>query len=148
MARVADQLMRAHAGHAWHGPSLDEVLADVTAQQASARPMAGAHNIWEIVHHVSAWEDIGRRRLEGEDIGNVTSETDWPPVDDSSASAWAQARERLASGHRRLQETLAAMKDADLSRKTRKGTSFYVLAHGIIQHGLYHAGQIALLKKA
>ena len=26
--------------------------------------------------------------------------------------------------------------------------SFYVLLHGIVQHDLYHAGQIALLKKA
>ena len=24
----------------------------------------------------------------------------------------------------------------------------YVLAHGVVQHGIYHAGQIALLKKA
>ena len=28
------------------------------------------------------------------------------------------------------------------------GTSFYVLLHGVAQHDAYHAGQIALLKKA
>jgi hypothetical protein len=27
-------------------------------------------------------------------------------------------------------------------------TTFYYLLHGIVQHGLYHAGQIAILNRA
>jgi hypothetical protein len=27
------------------------------------------------------------------------------------------------------------------------GVSYYVLLHGIVQHDVYHAGQIAILKK-
>ena len=47
--RINDQLKRAFEGTAWHGPSVSEVLAGVTAEQAAAHPIAGAHSIWEIV---------------------------------------------------------------------------------------------------
>jgi len=47
--RIADQLKRAFEGKSWHGPSLLEILKDVTAGQAAARPIPGAHSIWEIV---------------------------------------------------------------------------------------------------
>ena len=64
--RILDQLKRAFEGHAWHGPSLKELLNGVTAQQAHARPLANAHSIWELVQHIAVWEDVGRRRLGGE----------------------------------------------------------------------------------
>ena len=38
--RIADQLHRAYAGAAWHGPALRQVLRGVSAKQASARPIA------------------------------------------------------------------------------------------------------------
>jgi len=31
--------------------------------------------------------------------------------------------------------------------KTGKHYTFYYMLHGVVQHELYHAGQIALLKK-
>src|SRR5713226_2034192 len=62
--RIGDQLKRAFEGKAWHGPSVSEVLAGVTAEQAAAHPLAGAHSIWEITLHIATWERVGRRRIE------------------------------------------------------------------------------------
>ena len=42
---IVDQLQRAFEGHAWHGPAVRELLADVSAAQADARPIAQAHSI-------------------------------------------------------------------------------------------------------
>ena len=64
--RILDQLKRAFEGGAWHGPSVKEVLHGVTAAQAHARPLPNAHSIWELVQHIAVWEDVGRRRLEGD----------------------------------------------------------------------------------
>jgi hypothetical protein len=55
--RIRDQLHRAFAGDAWHGPSVLEILENVTASQAATRPIAGAHSIWELVLHIKAWND-------------------------------------------------------------------------------------------
>ena len=61
-ARIADQLRRAFDGTAWHGPSLMELLDDVDAATAAAKPLAKVHSIWELVLHVAAWDAAGCRR--------------------------------------------------------------------------------------
>jgi len=147
--RIADQLRRAMQGEAWHGPSLREILAGVTAAQAAARPIAAAHSIWDLVHHITAWEGIVLRRLDGETVKDVSSEIDWPPVSEPSEAAWQRALAALEAGNRRLCDAIAQLPDERLrERVPGKQDSFYLELHGIVQHDLYHAGQIALLKKA
>ena len=63
---IVDQLQHAYAGEAWHGPSLEELLTGVTAEQALARPLAGAHSIWELTMHIGVWMSAARRRLAGD----------------------------------------------------------------------------------
>jgi uncharacterized damage-inducible protein DinB len=147
--RIADQLRRAFEGGAWHGPAVQEILQGVTAAQAARRPVAGAHTIWELVHHITAWATLVRRRLEGETIVDVPHKQDWPPVTDTNAAAWKRALKNLKDSQRRLGRTIAGLSDAQLKKKVPgKKHTLYVEAHGVIQHDLYHAGQIALLKKA
>ena len=64
--RLEEQLRRAHEGEAWHGPSLLEALAGVSAEQAAARPIAGAHSIWELVLHLGSDYSLVLRRLSGD----------------------------------------------------------------------------------
>jgi uncharacterized damage-inducible protein DinB len=148
--RILDQLRRAYEGEAWHGPSVHEVLAGVTAEQAHARPLASAHSIWELVHHIAVWESVGRRRLEGDRAQiDISSPKDWPPPDDPSEAAWEQAKASLDRGHEALREAIAHVQESRLDEPIFDGMStVYVTLHGVIQHDLYHAGQIAMLKKA
>jgi uncharacterized damage-inducible protein DinB len=146
--RIDDQLRRAFEGHAWHGPSMREVVADVTAERAAARPVSGAHSIWEIVLHVTAWQVGVRRRVEGERL-ELSPHEDWPPVTDTSEAAWRQALATLERTHTELRSTASRLADSRLQEKvTGQDHSVYMTLHGLIQHNLYHAGQIALLKKA
>ncbi len=148
--RILNQLDRAYKGEAWHGPSVRELLAGVTAEQAQARPLANAHNIWELVHHIAVWENAGRRRLAGDPAQiDISSPADWPPPDDTSDAAWEQAKAALDRGHEALREAIARINESRLDEPIVEGlSSTYVTLHGIIQHDLYHAGQIAMLKKA
>lgn len=146
--RIKDQLTRAFEGEAWHGPSVFEVLAGVTAEQAAAHPLTNAHSIWEIALHICTWERIARRRIEEWVPMEVTPEEDWPPVDDTSEHAWKNALNRLKLNHAALEEVINRLDETRL-REVVPGTPYnvYFLLHGVIQHDLYHAGQIALLKK-
>ena len=147
--RIADQLSRAFEGKAWHGPSVREVLAGVTAEQAARQPLPDAHSIWEIVVHIGVWEAFVRRRLEGEVITDVPPEQDWPPVADTSETAWKRTLEDLERGHQRLRKVISELPESRLSDTVQgMGYSVYFMLHGVVQHDLYHAGQIALLKKA
>jgi uncharacterized damage-inducible protein DinB len=147
--RIKDQLKRAFDGEAWHGPSVSEVLAGVTAEQAAAHPVTGAHSIWEIALHICAWERIGRKRIEEWVPMEVTPEEDWPPVPETSEHAWKNALNRLRLNHLALEEMIVRLDETRLQDQV-PGTPYnvYFLLHGVIQHDLYHAGQIALLKKA
>jgi uncharacterized damage-inducible protein DinB len=147
--RINSQLKHAQEGPAWHGPSLRELLAGVTAEQAAARPIPNAHSIWELVNHIIAWEQIAKRRLEGEGEMPIPDEINFPPVTDASEAAWQATLQSLEASHRSLRDGIKKIDDAYLE-ETAPGTLYsnYVLLHGVIQHDLYHAGQIALLKKA
>ncbi len=148
--RILDQLKRAYEGNAWHGPSVIEALAGVNAEQAHARPLANAHSIWELVHHIAVWENVGRRRLSGDRAQvEISSPEDWPPADDKSDGAWEQAKAALDRGHQALVQAIANLAESRLDEPIFEGMStVYVTLHGVIQHDLYHAGQIAMLKKA
>jgi uncharacterized damage-inducible protein DinB len=145
-----DQLKRAYEGNAWHGPAVKEVLAGVTAGQAHARPLRNAHCIWELVRHIAVWEDVGRRRLEGDRAQiEISSPEDWPPPEDTSEAAWEQAKAALDRGHQALVEAIARVPESRLDEPIFEGMStVYVTLHGVVQHDIYHAGQIAMLKKA
>ena len=145
--RIGDQIKRAFEGDAWHGPALGELLSDVTAGQASARPASGAHGIWELVAHITAWEEAALRALDGESI-DLSPQEDWPDVTDESETAWKQAVHNLERVHKRLGEAVSRLDDRRLDDTVAgKEYSFYMLLHGVCQHSLYHAGQIAILKK-
>ncbi len=146
--RINIQLKQAHQGGAWHGPSLRELLADVTAAQAAQQPLPDAHSIWELVNHIRAWESIVNRRAQGETVSTVPDELNFPPVTDSSESAWQAALQQLDETNRALRATIQQLDDAKLNEMAPGKTHpLYFELHGALQHTLYHAGQLALLKK-
>ena len=147
--RVADAIERSVSGPMWHGPSLADLLSDVTPTQALERPLHGAHTIWELVLHITAWAEIVRLRLGGQATEDASPETDWPPVRDTSADAWRSAVERLKEAHRELAADVAKLDDSSLiGRVAGKDHSVLVMLHGLIEHDAYHGGQIAMLRKA
>lgn len=146
--RIADQLKRAFEGDAWHGPAVLEVLEGVSARTAASKPIPGAHSIWELVLHIAAWDGAIRRRMNGQAL-QLTDEQDFPAVKDTSEAAWRGALESLRQGHTELIQGVLSMNDYRLrSQVPGKDYDFYHMLHGAVQHELYHAGQIALLKKA
>jgi uncharacterized damage-inducible protein DinB len=147
-AGIADQLRRAFYGSAWHGPAVLELLEDVDAETAAARPVPSVHSIWELVLHVAVWDRVACRRLAGEKC-QPTGNANFPPVMKVNAAAWRKAVAEAKRAHDVFVKTVAALPDSRLrDRVPGKRYDFYHMLHGLAQHELYHAGQIAILKKA
>ncbi|HEX4784514.1 MAG TPA: DinB family protein [Candidatus Sulfotelmatobacter sp.] len=146
-SRIADQLRRAFQGDAWHGPALLELLKDVDACAAAAKPLPNVHSIWELVLHVAVWDRAALRRLDGEKW-QPTGLANFPPVSTPTEAAWRKALTQTKRTHDTLVKTVAALPESRLSdRVPGKRYDFYHMLQGIAQHELYHAGQIAILKK-
>ncbi len=146
--RIAALLERISHGDAWHGPSVAATVDGVSARQAATRPIRNGHTIWELVLHIAVWRRVVAGRLAGKTFDPTPAE-DWQPVSDVSEDAWRRAVDDLDVARAELREALLRLDETRLDETVQgKNYSFYVMVHGIIQHDLYHAGQIALLKKA
>jgi uncharacterized damage-inducible protein DinB len=133
----------------WHGPSLVDLVGDVSAEQAAERPVPGAHTIWELVLHLTTWTDIVRDRMHSRDPVEATPEQDWPRVRDTSADAWRDAVEALKESKRLLAEDVRALADAKFDERVPgRDYGLGVMLRGVVEHDRYHGGQIALLKRA
>jgi uncharacterized damage-inducible protein DinB len=172
--RLARHIERTISGPMWHGPALEDVLEGVTHAHAAARPIPSAHSIWELVLHVTAWAEIARARLHGERIGDPTAAEDWPAPTAISESdlhltsgsdlpgsdrqsrsdpenpdrSWQLSLTRLAESYRDLAADARELDDATLDAIV-PGLEYpaWILLQGVVEHGAYHAGQIALLRK-
>ena len=145
---VAEQLRRAFEGDAWHGPALLELLKDVDAATAAAKPLPDVHSIWELVLHIAAWDGAAFHRLGGEKV-QLTGVANFPVVPKPTEAAWRKAVAHAKRTHDVLVKTVAALPESRLrDRVPGKKYDFYFMLHGVAQHELYHAGQIAILKKA
>jgi len=146
-----EQLRNAFAGNAWHGPAVLELLVDVDAATAAAHPLPETHSIWEIVLHIAAWDDAVNRRILLGKFGRALQLNDaenFPRVTDKSAAAWKKAVAHVKAAHAALLKTVASLPDPRLrERVPGKKYDIGFMLQGVAQHELYHAGQIAILKK-
>ena len=146
---IASALGRTMRGPMWHGPSVLEALGGLTAERAGAHPISNAHSAWELVLHIAAWAEIAHARLHGTPWLEPTDAEDFPAPDHhGGASAWSAATQRAVTAYESLAnavrllptESLDALVDGpDYTRAT--------MLRGVIEHGVYHAGQIVLLRK-
>jgi uncharacterized damage-inducible protein DinB len=153
--RIIDQLEREHEGDPWHGSPLHAILQNIDARQASGKPIANAHSIWQLVLHMTGWKQEVTRRLSGAPA-SMPDAGDWPEIGEPTDARWYDALQDLDAAHRRLIEAVRNLPESKLYEPTLDprnsplgtGVTYYVLLHGIVQHDVYHSAQIALLKKA
>jgi len=148
---ITEQLRNAFEGDAWHGPAVLELLADVDAATAAAHPLPDTHSIWELVLHIAAWDDAVNRRIVLGKTGKALQLNDaenFPRVTDKSSAAWKDTIARAKRKHAELLKTVATLTDERL-RERVPGKPYDVgfMLQGVAQHEIYHAGQIAILKK-
>jgi uncharacterized damage-inducible protein DinB len=126
-----------------------EVLEGVTAAQAAAHPIAGAHSIWELVLHLCSDYSLVLRRLGG-DGRQLTQSEDWATAPEPSAENWSDSIRVLKQFNKDLRQAVRNFPRERLDEPLVPDVPYtaYTQFIGVTQHNLYHAGQIALLKKA
>lgn len=136
-------LKKSFNGHAWHGPSVMEVLSDIRAKEASSRLSENTHSIEELVLHMAAWRNFVVNKLKGEEF-EMTDPLNFPKPD-----PWEKTLSRIKQSQDELLDALRSFPENKLVEKVPgREYDFYTLLHGIIQHDIYHTGQIMLIKKS
>jgi hypothetical protein len=98
--------------------------------------------------HITAWDGAVNRRIVTRKAVTLNDAQNFPKVKDKSRAAWKETIALLKTTHKELVKTVAALPDSRLTdRVPGKNYNVYFMLHGVAQHELYHAGQIAILKK-
>jgi len=149
LGRIDEQLRLSFEGEAWHGPAVLQVLEGVGADAACAHPIRGAHSIGELVLHLGGTYGLVLRRLQG-DGRQLTEAEDWPAAVSMTAAGWREAVRRLHALNDELRRAVREFPAERLDAPLVAGVAYtaYTQFIGTTQHNLYHAGQVALLRRA
>lgn len=146
---IAAMLKSVVDGPAWHGPSVMELVETLSAEQARRKAVKDGHSIWELLLHMTAWQEYAIAVLDGEDAAPLEGKEDWPPLPEPpKEDAWDTTKRKFEGGMRELRERIIHLDEEQLRAQVpRRDFPLKVLLHGLVHHNLYHAGQIALLRK-
>lgn len=144
---LMDQLRTTFSGDSWHGPSVMKTLEGIDAEQASARPLGERHTIWELVDHMTYWLEEVLKALKDRHVPKPEKVMDWPRMG-SGEDQWRQSVDRLGAAVNMLLDKLSTWGSGDLDATVGGAEySYRQMLHGAVHHNLYHAGQIAILKR-
>lgn len=145
--RISNLYQSIYNGNPWLEVNLTDTLDEVTAAQAYTKVNPNLNTIWEIVNHLIQWRRNILKRLQGEVI-TTPDHNYFVPVLDSSEAAWEQSLQSLAKSQESWNDFFIDFNDEDLQKiYAANNHTFYEHIHGIIQHDVYHLGQIVILKK-
>ncbi|HXZ18838.1 MAG TPA: DinB family protein [Candidatus Acidoferrales bacterium] len=142
MQHIAEAYRRATVKGAWYGPSLAELLANTSPEQATTPPVHGAHSIAALLQHLLLWNERIRNTSETCPLPRWEPEKEWaePPI------PWNELVERWNRSRDQLEERLRNFPPSDLSKQVPgRNYPYETMLHGIVQHVIYHSGQIAMI---
>lgn len=147
--RLIEQLKDAYEGDPWFGRNARLLLEEVDEATAFVK-LNGQHSILELVWHMCNWREFAISFMQPSSDENLKhfEELDWREMDHDNRSLWQEGLEKLERTQRDLISLLQQQEDVILDKNVRERTYNYrKLITGIIQHDIYHLGQIAFITK-
>ncbi|HEX7016604.1 MAG TPA: DinB family protein, partial [Cyclobacteriaceae bacterium] len=114
-----------------------------------ARPVPGMHSVGEVVAHMTYWRQslIKRFQQDSSFRASVDSEDNWKDLDQLKAQGWEGVRSAFVESQEALVRLLAQQPDDILDREYSEGKTYDYLIRGVLDHDVYHLGQIGLIRK-
>lgn len=142
------QLEQLFHGNSWQGESFSEKLKDVDDTMAFAQPVPNVHSISEIVWHCIYWREVYLERAHGSDLKTRQGHLqNFLPLGELQEKGWPQLVAYFEQTQQAILKFLRTKQDNFLLQHYHPGHSFDHMTEGIVQHDIYHLGQIGLVKK-
>src|ERR1700744_1780749 len=150
--KLSAQLVQTLSGDAWYGPNVYDILAQVSFEAAYEKPPGSIHNIAEIVLHMIAWTEEVMDRMNGLTAG-MPSSGDWPDTGAPDEQKWQNYVNDLKLVNVNLQGIIQNFPPEQWDevipdeREPKVDFTYAELIEGLIQHHVYHSGQISILNR-
>ncbi|MEO1257848.1 MAG: DinB family protein [Bacteroidota bacterium] len=135
----------------WYGSSFKKIVDDITPKEALAVPGNG-HSIARLLCHMNKWRRFLAIRLQGDTQFQVSDDDldNWPALNTITVETWENAKSEFGELQQIIVDELSKREDSFLETPFSPRNEKYIyryLISGVIQHDIYHLGQISLLKQ-
>jgi uncharacterized damage-inducible protein DinB len=152
--KLSHELQNVLSGDPWYGNNVYSIIEQVSFESAFEKPPGAAHTIAGIVLHMLSWTEEVLDRLNGKSASQPLS-GDWPETGSPDEQKWQNYVNDLKLVNVNLQRVIEDFPEEkwsqpvldDRNRESESGVNFEELMNGLIQHHVYHSGQIAVLNR-
>ncbi len=146
--RLISLFQKHYDGEPWLDVALMANLRRIPADKAARRILPNCNTIWEITNHLIAWRENVLLRLTGE-LVPTPAHNYFQPVHETSEEAWKTTLSKMEASQKKWVGFLQGFKEEQFDTLyPGNNHSYYDHIQGILQHDMYHLGQIMLLAKA
>jgi len=146
---IIKRLETVNSAEPWFGRAVYSLLEEVNSRKVYIKPNNSEHSLIEILYHMITWADFTLKRIEKNKIKDLTTaeELDWRRID-PKVHTWKKGITEFKAIHKKITELLKKKDDDFLNEIVDyRKYNFSFLINGMIEHNIYHAGQIAYLNK-
>lgn len=152
--KLSHELKNILSGDPWYGDSVYSIIERVIFEAAFEKPPDAAHNIAEIVLHMLAWTEEVLDRMSGK-RASAPLRGDWPETGEPEEQKWQNYVNDLKLVNVNLLGVIESFPEDKWSKPMNDkrepalgtGVTYEELVNGLIQHHVYHSGQIAILNR-
>ena len=134
----------------WFGRAVYEIIGEVDESKVHTKPNGTEHSMIELLWHMNTWAEFTLGSLEGRSVDEMKAieANDWRTIDPKTHT-WKKGFEQLKSTHKKIVELLNQKADDSFLGDIvpLREYNFRYMLNGLIQHNIYHLGQVAYLKK-
>ncbi|RXK59825.1 DinB family protein [Lacibacter luteus] len=144
---IITNLERVLSGQPWYGEAVMPMLRKIHPAVVYINPK-NSHAAIEILYHMITWAEFCLNRVQNKKDYDLkeAEQMDWRIIDPKQHT-WEKGLNEFEQIHKQLVAELQTKDDAFLSEMVDyREYNFRFLLNGLIQHNIYHLGQIAFLK--
>lgn len=138
-----------NSGEPWFGRAVYIILGEGNVKKVYAKPNKTEHSMIELLYHMITWADFTLKRIKKDKINDLAAaeEMDWRVIN-PKVHTWKKGMAEFKAIHKKIINLLKKRDDAFLHEIVDyRKYDFRSLINGMIEHNIYHLGQIAYLNK-
>lgn len=147
--KMIRELSEVFEGEPWYGQSVMRKLENVPYKIGYKTCIPDSHNVAQIIGHLISWKKFAIEKISGNEDHHIeiNSEADWPALEVRTRKEWEGLKSKLVMLQSQIYEILEGRDDDLLDQKVKgKDCTVEYLLRGVIQHDIYHLGQIGLIE--
>jgi uncharacterized damage-inducible protein DinB len=146
---IIRNLQNVNSGQPWYGRPLYEILEEIDPSTVYTKPNPNSHSLIELLYHMITWSEFTLKRIEGDKEHDMAAseKMDWREID-PAVHDWEKGVKEFKRVHKDIIAGLETKEDEFLKEMVDyRQYNFRFLLNGLIQHNIYHIGQVAYVKK-